>query len=395
LSHPLRRVQRMFDVVDLGEKGRKIAGANVSAASDDELFEAAAALAEHQSLVSVGLARVVAELDARGSADAEFGLTTASWLAREAALPGGVARQSVRLGAKLCTVLPVISDAVVEGRITAHHAKVVADACRPNCITPAGSSTQSGRCIPRVVDAIVGLQDELVAMAQGCTFEQWRGEVRALVELLDDDGAHDPNAELARNRLSVADTIDGITYVRGELVGEHALAVKQAIDAKADELFRQYRADHEVCADVVVPERATLRALALAELCRAGGAVDVNSTRPPRPEVTLVVPAEAPDESTEGVGVRLQDGTNRVLRCDPDLFALVVDSLGVPLDMGRHVRLATAAQRRALAARDGGCVFPGCTLPPQWCDAHHLDPGRTAARRTSTAWHRCAAATTG
>jgi hypothetical protein len=29
------------------------------------------------------------------------------------------------------------------------------------------------------------------------------------------------------------------------------------------------------------------------------------------------------------------------------------------------------AQRRALAIRDGGCVEPGCTAPPEWCDAHH------------------------
>ncbi|HEX5534302.1 MAG TPA: HNH endonuclease signature motif containing protein, partial [Actinomycetales bacterium] len=35
-------------------------------------------------------------------------------------------------------------------------------------------------------------------------------------------------------------------------------------------------------------------------------------------------------------------------------------------------RLATAAQRRALAARDKGCVIPGCTRPANQCDAHHV-----------------------
>jgi len=24
--------------------------------------------------------------------------------------------------------------------------------------------------------------------------------------------------------------------------------------------------------------------------------------------------------------------------------------------------------------RDGGCVFPGCDLPTNWCDAHHIIP---------------------
>jgi hypothetical protein len=53
---------------------------------------------------------------------------------------------------------------------------------------------------------------------------------------------------------------------------------------------------------------------------------------------------------------------------------VIIDSLGVPIDLGRRVRFATTAQRRAIAIRDGGCVFPGCHLPANWCDAHHLDP---------------------
>ena len=26
----------------------------------------------------------------------------------------------------------------------------------------------------------------------------------------------------------------------------------------------------------------------------------------------------------------------------------------------------------AQAIRDGGCIFPGCTRPLAWCEAHHL-----------------------
>jgi hypothetical protein len=53
-----------------------------------------------------------------------------------------------------------------------------------------------------------------------------------------------------------------------------------------------------------------------------------------------------------------------------------------PLDVGRASRVATPAQRRALAARDGGCLFPGCDTPPIWCEPHHwlihwLDGGET------------------
>lgn len=72
-------------------------------------------------------------------------------------------------------------------------------------------------------------------------------------------------------------------------------------------------------------------------------------------------------------GVALPRSSWDVLMCDPALYSIVVDSLGVPVDMGRQVRLATRAQRRALAVRDGGCVFPGCEAPVGWTEAHHAE----------------------
>lgn len=42
------------------------------------------------------------------------------------------------------------------------------------------------------------------------------------------------------------------------------------------------------------------------------------------------------------------------------------------LQMGRKVRVANRAQRRALRVRDGGCVFPGCSVAAEHCVAHHV-----------------------
>ena len=210
-------------------------------------------------------------------------------------------------------------------------------------------------------------------MADGTSFAQWAAQVRALVELLDQDGPHDPNTELARNRLHLSGTLDGVTALSGQLGGNHTLTVRHAIEAVADDLFRRYTADHGVDPSLAVPARATLRALALAELCRRAGAVDVQASKPPRPEVTLVVHASAPQVAADEDGVWLADGTSRTLVCDADLFPLVIDSLGIPLDLGRRIRVAPRTLRRVLAARDGGCVFPGCDVPARWCDYHHLD----------------------
>jgi hypothetical protein len=57
-----------------------------------------------------------------------------------------------------------------------------------------------------------------------------------------------------------------------------------------------------------------------------------------------------------------------------ELFTTVFDRAGAVLCAGRTRRLASATQRRVLAARDGGCCFPGCTQPASWCEAHHVIP---------------------
>lgn len=46
----------------------------------------------------------------------------------------------------------------------------------------------------------------------------------------------------------------------------------------------------------------------------------------------------------------------------------------LPLAVGRGVRLATPAQRRALQVRDGGCAIPGCTIGAAHTEPHHVTP---------------------
>jgi hypothetical protein len=177
-----------------------------------------------------------------------------------------------------------------------------------------------------------------------------------------------------KDRVRVARQLrDGVTYVSGSLAGEWAEVARHAIETMADELFRRYSGDHERTPDIVVPEHRTLRALAFVELSRRGLALDLGSTAAPRADITLVVRAEDPDRAVSADGVAMADGSTRALRCDPDLTPVIVDRLGVPLDMGRRTRRAPPAQRRALAVRDGGCIFPGCDAPNSWTDAHHVE----------------------
>lgn len=67
-------------------------------------------------------------------------------------------------------------------------------------------------------------------------------------------------------------------------------------------------------------------------------------------------------------------GLLRRLACDADIIPVVLATNSRVLDLGQTHRLFPPWMRAALIARDGGCAFPGCTIPASWCEAHHITP---------------------
>ena len=63
--------------------------------------------------------------------------------------------------------------------------------------------------------------------------------------------------------------------------------------------------------------------------------------------------------------------TVRRLGCDADAVVITEDESGEPLSVGRKTRIVPTAIKRALRARDRGCVFPGCRNT-RFVDAHHV-----------------------
>jgi len=59
------------------------------------------------------------------------------------------------------------------------------------------------------------------------------------------------------------------------------------------------------------------------------------------------------------------------LCCDGDAVVIVENEDGEPLSVGRKTRTVPIAIKRALRARDKGCVFPGCHHT-RFVDAHHI-----------------------
>jgi hypothetical protein len=51
-------------------------------------------------------------------------------------------------------------------------------------------------------------------------------------------------------------------------------------------------------------------------------------------------------------------------------------STGAILGLGSKERCFTPLQRKAITARDGGCIIPGCDSPAHWAEIHHVIPWR-------------------
>ena len=86
---------------------------------------------------------------------------------------------------------------------------------------------------------------------------------------------------------------------------------------------------------------------------------------------TLLGLAGAPAGELE-FSLPIAASTVQRLACDSSVVRILLGSDSAVIDVGRARRLPAGPTRRALRARDGGCVWPGCDRPASWCVAHHL-----------------------
>ncbi len=333
---------------------------DVSLLDDHELLEHAADFERCRTLMTIASAHLSVEIDSRRASVSEHGLTTPQFLAQDPQQPRTECKRRVRVAQHLSRWFPLVDEAISKGDLSWAHA-----------------DTLSSLSNPRIRPLLAELQPEIIEMARTTVFEHWRNQLRALCQLLDQDGGHDPANDLASNRLKISPDAYGIT-INGEFTADNAVVVNSAIDRVADELFRSFAKDREAGCDEPIPGRATLRALALVEVCRRSAAVDIATSRPPANLTSLTVGADTDEPLTSAAdGETIPSHLVDSLRCYERIRPIVVNSKGDPLFVGRAKRLVTAAQRKALEVRDGGCVFPGCEAPPSWCVIHHVK-----------AWHK-------
>ena len=376
------------------EPERAAVQAAASPAEAERLGNRIAELAARIQAATYELLVLIREFDAAG---AWSGFAScAVWLSWRTGLAPGPAREHVRV-AQALAALPKLSDAMRRGRVSFSKVRAVTRVATP----------ETEQALLDVALAGTAAHVERVVRA-------WRRTDRAAEQ------EEDRERQAERTLRTWVDD-DGMVVVRGRLTPEAGSAFRRALEAAvaADgggtvegaggTVERTDAVDEAAGVERSLGQRQADALGRLAECALAGG-LD-RGTAGDRYQVVLHVDAETlaedrqePDTGGEDArgdvpagtrgpvrrgagcprprtargqaalaedgGIRVGQETARRIACDAATVTMRHGPDGGVLDVGRRTRTVSPALRRALAARDGQCRFPGCAA--RRCDAHHV-----------------------
>ncbi|WP_181149853.1 HNH endonuclease signature motif containing protein [Arthrobacter sp. MYb227] len=98
----------------------------------------------------------------------------------------------------------------------------------------------------------------------------------------------------------------------------------------------------------------------------------------PSPKLFVVATLKELQElaSTHGItghGKHLTAAELRHALCTSGVIPMVLDGKSQILDLGREQRFFPDYMREAILALYGGCIYPGCTVPPEHCEIDHVE----------------------
>ena len=338
----------------------ELAEADLAELSPDGLLDLVAGLVTATNRMSAALTSAVRAADRREAYRRDGAVSMKSWLRGSCRMAPSEATATVSTGRRL-EQFPETSAAFAAGEISAAHAPVITKPMTPGRLAKADEAG---------IDLVEtdGILDDLARAT--APHETARG-VALWVAGVDPDGALDDAAD-TRRRFTMASGLDGRVHLRGDLDAAGGEYLHTALGAlmNGNRPAGDTRCHAERQADALV---------ALARRALDGGTLpDVRGERP-HVRVTIDWMALCAERGAPGVaGGQLAwagpitPETARRLACDAGVARVITGPTGLPLDVGREQRTASAAIRRAVEIRDGHCVFAGCDVLPEWCDVHHV-----------------------
>lgn len=342
--------------------------------STEEKGAAMRELARLETRVTALRLRVMAVAD--DTAEATGARDVAAWWSHATLSESDAARADERLARSLDRSRPQLADALAVGRCSVAQARVIAQVLDE---------------LPGEVgaDIIDKAESALVGYAADFRPSQLRRLGRRILHVVAPEVADDQEArklaDLERHAdrktcLSLRPLGDGTTRLSGVLPDAQASRLKTYLEAFTsprrapagepqapdDRMPYSRRVGHAFC--------SLLEHLDPEKLPDHGGDTTTVIVTVTLDELRAELGKGALLDGAEG---QLTAGEARRLACTARILPAVLGSRSEILDLGMGTRLFTAGQRKALRLRDQRCRAEGCTIPPAWCEAHHVEP-----------WHR-------
>lgn len=342
---------------------------SLTSASDDAVLAAARAVETARRRLETFDHPVVAELDRRSVLARELAPSADRFLAELWNSSPAEAKRRVRhardlsareslSGGELPPLRPLLAAAREAGEVNSEHVAVVL-------------TTLHGLPASLPVETVSEAEEFLTDWAGQVDPSTLRGIATRLVATLDPDGRLTDAADHRRRRaLSLTPLGDGMHRLTGDLDPTcaalaatvlNALSAPRPTEAGGPDDRSPAQRRHDALASVC---RLALRA---GELARTGGT-----------PATVLITVTA-DQVRSGMGLA-ETSTGQLLPMadamrladQAELAMLFTNAIERPLTLHRSRRVASPNQTLALIGRDEGCTFPGCTMPPEWTEKHHI-----------------------
>ena len=283
--------------------------------------------------------------------------STAAWLSQAAQVSQDVTERRLK-EARALEQLPATAGAVESGAVASAHASALLSATRHL------SPEQRAALEPTLLDAALRLDPR-----------EFAREARQVVAAASSEaGLADLEQQRAERSLVLARRRDGMYRLSGVLTPEDGQLLRGKLASTAmhdrhdrdDRTYEQktYDAFMQIVGSSSAATGPRARIVVTTTLSDLGDA----DAEPGSPAATFA----------DGSSV-LRTQLDR-LACFAEVRRVVLDSVGVPVDLGRSKRTVSDAQYDALIAIWGGCAGEGCDRPPAWTEAHHVIPWQYGGR---------------
>jgi Domain of unknown function (DUF222) len=277
-------------------------------------------------------------------------------------------QQGDRVVERAATVvaMPSMGDGLESGVVTAAHVDVLSGGLR--ALDAAGKVSLAAE------------QESLAKAAESLSVGEFRKLVDGKVRQLQTDGGIEALERQKRNvRMSMwQDRVSKMWHGSFQLDVEMGSMLHGRLKRAAETLFHDREPDG--CPRDSVEKQRFLNAHGLLALCAgkvAGGGVDLAVALDFH---TLVSGLHERTMLHTSSGADLPIETIRRLACEANIIPVVLGGNSEVLDVGRAQRLATRPQRRALRTVFPTCFVPGCDVPFDACQVHHLRPFELGGR---------------